>query len=127
MYCKHCGAQNPDGVNFCTSCGASMNDEAQTVRCPNCGAQNAAGVKFCTSCGAALDTQNTNQQQNTYQQQTYQNTNGQANAQFAGQTFNFHTDPMQVQSRNTQHRFVYCSFHYYLRHLCHCMVGTACQ
>lgn len=100
MYCKHCGTQNPDGVNFCTSCGASMNDEAQTVRCPNCGAQNAAGVKFCTSCGAALDTQNTNQQQNTYQQQTYQNTNGQANAQFAGQTFNFHTDPMQVQSRN---------------------------
>ena len=28
MYCKHCGAQLPDGSKFCSKCGKSLVDQA---------------------------------------------------------------------------------------------------
>ena len=29
MYCTNCGHKNPDGANFCSSCGAPLSDSAQ--------------------------------------------------------------------------------------------------
>ena len=89
MYCKHCGAQNPDDVNFCTACGAPMKDASDTVTCPHCGAQNPADVNFCTACGTPLRNQN-----------TYQNANGQSYAPHTEPGTTFHTDPMRLQVRN---------------------------
>src|ERR671936_245522 len=49
MRCPTCGFENPPGIRFCGSCGASL-----TPACPACGADNPAGFRFCGSCGAAL-------------------------------------------------------------------------
>ena len=31
MYCKHCGANNPDGVKFCNSCGKPLEEGTSQV------------------------------------------------------------------------------------------------
>ena len=54
MYCKHCGAQLPDGSKFCTACGKAQTDENAVVFCSACGAQVAAGVDTCPACGAPI-------------------------------------------------------------------------
>lgn len=49
--CPDCGFRNPDGFNFCSSCGVPL-----TVRCPDCGfTGNHRDSSFCGSCGARLD------------------------------------------------------------------------
>jgi len=48
--CPECGFENPEGFQFCGSCGASF---AQT--CPSCGAEVPLGFRFCGSCGRAID------------------------------------------------------------------------
>src|ERR671936_82424 len=49
MRCPTCGFENPPGVRFCGSCGASL-----TPVCPVCGGENPPGFRFCGSCGTAL-------------------------------------------------------------------------
>jgi class 3 adenylate cyclase/tetratricopeptide (TPR) repeat protein len=47
--CTSCGADQPAGARFCSTCGASL------VRvCPACGTEAAAGAAFCSACGASL-------------------------------------------------------------------------
>ena len=30
MHCPNCGAENPDGSKFCTSCGKKLSESSQT-------------------------------------------------------------------------------------------------
>jgi ribosomal protein L40E len=41
MRCSKCGAENPEGKQFCGHCGAVLGN-----RCPQCGADNAVGKRF---------------------------------------------------------------------------------
>ncbi len=50
--CRSCGASNPEGSQFCGSCGAGL---AAVEACPRCGTENPVGQSFCNSCGASLD------------------------------------------------------------------------
>lgn len=58
MYCTNCGAQNQDGMKFCTSCGAPLTGGAapapDVITCGACGAPNKPGNAFCTECGQPL-------------------------------------------------------------------------
>src|SRR5215469_6418468 len=54
MRCSKCGAENPEGKNFCSDCGAELEN-----RCPQCGANNPARKRFCGDCGAALSASST--------------------------------------------------------------------
>lgn len=49
MQCPKCGAANPGGKKFCTSCGTSLQS-----RCPACGEENPQEARFCGDCGASL-------------------------------------------------------------------------
>ena len=50
MKCKKCGAENPDGSKFCSSCGSKLENNV----CPKCGTSNPDGASFCSLCGASL-------------------------------------------------------------------------
>lgn len=50
MKCKKCGAENPEGAKFCSSCGSKL--EANV--CPKCGTSNPDDARFCSLCGASL-------------------------------------------------------------------------
>ena len=57
--CPACGAGNPSGNRFCSSCGNTITAPAQTaatsgVVCGSCNSSNPAGSKFCLSCGTPL-------------------------------------------------------------------------
>lgn len=56
--CSGCGAEVPDNMRFCTSCGTPVGTTApaQPVgrTCPNCGAAAGEGLAFCTQCGSKL-------------------------------------------------------------------------
>ncbi len=81
MNCPNCGTQQPNGIVFCDSCGASLSQaepvvqqqqpypmNAKTVvapgdggaavannaNCPSCGAAVVAGSAFCDNCGSSL-------------------------------------------------------------------------
>jgi len=49
--CNACGHKNPEGVNFCQDCGASL-AVAGTRFCTTCGIELASGTRFCGGCGA---------------------------------------------------------------------------
>src|SRR5215208_3425924 len=49
MHCGSCGFANPDGMNFCGKCAASL-----TPRCPQCGFENPSGFAFCGKCATPL-------------------------------------------------------------------------
>lgn len=49
MHCPACQFDNPDGMQFCIECGASL-----ARACPNCGASVVPHAKFCGQCGQAL-------------------------------------------------------------------------
>ncbi|MCH4886793.1 zinc ribbon domain-containing protein [Acidaminobacter sp. JC074] len=51
--CKNCGAALAEGVKFCGSCGAQVEEESKKL-CPNCGAE-VGESKFCNSCGTSLE------------------------------------------------------------------------
>jgi predicted ATPase/class 3 adenylate cyclase len=51
-FCSGCGAGNPSGARFCTSCGRSL-DAAETA-CPACSIQLPPASRFCFSCGHEL-------------------------------------------------------------------------
>lgn len=60
--CPSCGADVPNGSQFCNACGYKMPDEApkvnvpvNAVRCMTCGAIEPAGRKFCTNCGSPFN------------------------------------------------------------------------
>ena len=47
--CANCGHQNPDHIDFCLNCAATLGQH-----CPACGQPVPAGNKFCGQCGARL-------------------------------------------------------------------------
>ncbi|MBI3301636.1 MAG: zinc ribbon domain-containing protein [Deltaproteobacteria bacterium] len=49
MRCARCGFENPEGLAFCTECGARLQNG-----CPSCGFENALQAKFCGKCGTPL-------------------------------------------------------------------------
>jgi class 3 adenylate cyclase/predicted ATPase len=49
MHCTSCGFANPEGMEFCTECGARLQNS-----CPRCGFVNALQAKFCGKCGSSL-------------------------------------------------------------------------
>lgn len=51
MICSQCNQEIPDGMKFCTNCGAK-----QVVRhvCPQCNREVQEGMRFCTNCGARV-------------------------------------------------------------------------
>ena len=50
--CPKCGASNPAGNKFCSSCGAKIAEDK--VKCPKCGADVSGSSKFCPECGAQI-------------------------------------------------------------------------
>ena len=61
MKCDGCGAEVPEGKNFCPNCGASMKSAEAPKKgrvCENCGADVPAGSKFCPNCGAVAKEKN---------------------------------------------------------------------
>ena len=59
MECSNCGAENREGIKFCTECGQSLTSNApkvadRTIACSKCKAENREGIKFCTECGQSL-------------------------------------------------------------------------
>ena len=67
-FCTACGKDIPDGVAFCTECGAKAPADNNTEiketevkqetapaaqKCKKCGAELREGVAFCTECGAS--------------------------------------------------------------------------
>src|SRR2546430_7136407 len=49
MRCANCASDNPEGMKFCTECGAPLKS-----RCVNCGFENLPQAKFCGECGTSL-------------------------------------------------------------------------
>jgi membrane protease subunit (stomatin/prohibitin family) len=48
--CQKCGAELPEGLKFCSECGAKIM-KTGSVPCPKCGAEIQEGSKFCNGCG----------------------------------------------------------------------------
>lgn len=53
MICPSCKKEIRDGLKFCNSCGAKI--EESKLFCPNCGKELKPGQKFCNGCGAKLE------------------------------------------------------------------------
>jgi predicted nucleic acid-binding Zn ribbon protein len=51
-YCPACGAKNPAGAAYCSSCGKAIPKET-AAHCPGCGAKLEPGSAYCASCGSA--------------------------------------------------------------------------
>ncbi len=47
--CPSCGLTNPEGTNFCQSCGSKLG----AIVCVSCGASLEPGTHFCGSCGTS--------------------------------------------------------------------------
>lgn len=60
MKCPNCGAENPEGYDFCIQCGNKLprmnqqNMSQQGLNCKRCGFSNPEGVNKCLNCGANL-------------------------------------------------------------------------
>jgi class 3 adenylate cyclase/tetratricopeptide (TPR) repeat protein len=54
MRCPSCRSENPEGLNFCTECGAAFKNA-----CGSCGFQNVLAAKFCGKCGSGLESTST--------------------------------------------------------------------
>ena len=55
--CEKCGAEIPNNVLFCSTCGTPVPPKEtvpNTVRCLSCGKINSKDVSFCTNCGTPL-------------------------------------------------------------------------
>lgn len=58
--CPNCGAEVPQGVAFCSSCGNPISiiqeerNQLDYVNCQSCGASVKRGMRFCTSCGKPM-------------------------------------------------------------------------
>ena len=50
MRCSSCGAENPEGLNFCEQCAVPFKR-----RCAKCGFENSPAARFCGQCATALD------------------------------------------------------------------------
>lgn len=50
-FCTACGAQVPEGSNFCNICGAKLVSNT----CPSCSAPIIPGSRFCNICGTQLN------------------------------------------------------------------------
>lgn len=58
MDCPHCGAENPPGTEYCTSCNGAIGRTAGSgegqVDCGACGTSNPGDAAYCNACGAQL-------------------------------------------------------------------------
>lgn len=52
MFCRNCGQQVPDQMEFCSNCGKRV--RLGTKHCWNCGAETADGAAMCVKCGVRL-------------------------------------------------------------------------
>ena len=58
--CSACGAANPAGTKFCSTCGNKLESPAPVPEnrvCPDCGAQVSLSSKFCGKCGYKFEEQ----------------------------------------------------------------------
>ena len=67
--CKSCGTVNPEGTNFCSTCGIKMEQPSPVentagIACANCGTPNPEEAKFCIGCGLKIEAQLTVQTEN---------------------------------------------------------------
>ena len=53
MICPSCKKEIRDGLKFCNSCGAKI--EESKLFCPNCGKELKPGQKFCNGCGTKIE------------------------------------------------------------------------
>lgn len=51
MECSYCGANNPEGSNFCSKCGREILSE---IVCVHCGETLEQGSNFCHACGTKV-------------------------------------------------------------------------
>ncbi len=51
MECSYCGANNPEGSNFCSKCGREILSE---IVCVHCGKTLEQGSNFCHACGTKV-------------------------------------------------------------------------
>lgn len=56
MICPSCKKEIRDGLKFCNSCGAKI--EESKLFCPNCGKELKPGQKFCNGCGTKIEATN---------------------------------------------------------------------
>lgn len=60
MYCKNCGSQNPEGINYCLQDGFPLEvssgaiNKSNTRFCSSCGEENHSLLNYCQACGASL-------------------------------------------------------------------------
>ena len=68
MTCSECGYCGVYSGNYCTNCGAQMNEEARwwippmpkiesirIVKCPSCGREMVGNVNYCYDCGTKME------------------------------------------------------------------------
>lgn len=62
LICGECGAEIPEGMDFCPSCGCLIDKACRiddsghmVVNCPNCGEPCNSGDVFCGHCGVRLN------------------------------------------------------------------------
>ena len=58
MRCEKCGAEIPNNVLFCSTCGTPVpvkDPVPNTVRCTACGQTNSKDTSFCTKCGSPMN------------------------------------------------------------------------
>lgn len=60
MICPSCKKEIRDGLKFCNSCGAKI--EESKLFCPNCGKELKPGQKFCNGCGTKIEEQKDDKQ-----------------------------------------------------------------
>lgn len=96
MRCKFCGAEIPDGTNFCPNCGKDL---SKLRRCVKCGEMIDDDATFCPFCGTqqprqqqAQAEQTEQNKQSMYQRTTRQTLNQSAQPMSETPTCEEHTD-----------------------------------
>lgn len=52
MFCRNCGAENPQGTTFCNSCGATL---SEMKFCQFCGSEIDKACVVCPKCGKQVE------------------------------------------------------------------------
>lgn len=61
MGCLRCNSENPEGANYCSSCGSPLE-----LQCLKCGVLNRPRSRFCNGCGKLLSDHQAEQRSNLH-------------------------------------------------------------